>query len=174
MCDNEAEKEGEKAIERPPNKDEIKKALRNTENGKAPGSDNIPPELLQEDTDLTAHRLSNLFESSWKQEQVPEEWRTCLLFKLPKKGNVLNCSNWRGITVLSVISKIFSRIIHDRIKNGTETKLRESKQALRATGHVLINLVQLQCPLQDLFSHRHSRAKLYTNATGHRGYATRF
>jgi hypothetical protein len=70
--------------------------------------DTIPPQLLKDDTDLTANILCNLFEKIWKQENIAEEWSTGLLFKLPKKGNVFKCSNWRGITLFSVISKIFS------------------------------------------------------------------
>jgi hypothetical protein len=54
------------------------------------------------------------------------------IFKLPKKGNVLNCLDWRGITFLSVISKIFFRIIHERIKNGTETKLRREQACFKS------------------------------------------
>jgi hypothetical protein len=65
---NEAEKEEEeKIMDRPPNNDETKKALKNTKNGKAPGLDNMPPELLKEDTDLTENILCNLFEKIWKQ-----------------------------------------------------------------------------------------------------------
>jgi hypothetical protein len=41
-------------------------------------------------------------------KKIPEDWRKGLLFKLLKKGNVINCSNWGGITLLSVISKLFS------------------------------------------------------------------
>jgi hypothetical protein len=58
--------------------------------------------------DLTANILCNLFERIWKQEKILKDWRKGLLLKLPKKGNVLNCSNLRGITVLPVISKIYS------------------------------------------------------------------
>jgi hypothetical protein len=83
-CDNRAEKEEkERAMERPPNKDEIKKALKNTKNGKAPGLDNIPPKLLKEDIDLTANILCNLFEKFWEQE------------KIPKTGEIAFCSNYQ-------------------------------------------------------------------------------
>jgi hypothetical protein len=51
-------------MEKPPNKNEIKKALKNTKNGKAPGSGNIPPKLSKEDNDLTAIVLCKLFEKS--------------------------------------------------------------------------------------------------------------
>jgi hypothetical protein len=97
-----------------------------------PGLNNISPELLKEDIDLTANILCNLFKKIWKQENIPEEWRKGLLFKLPKKGNVLNCSNRRGITLLCVSSKIFSRLIHARIKIGIETKLRREQAGFRS------------------------------------------
>jgi hypothetical protein len=68
----------------------------------------------------------------WKQETIPEEWRMGLLFKLPKKGNVLNCSNWRGIAFLPLINKIFSRITLEIIKNLIETKLRREQVGCRS------------------------------------------
>jgi hypothetical protein len=77
------EEEKEEIMDRPPNKDKIKKTLKNTRNGKALDLDNIPPELLKEDIDLTADILCSLFEEIWKQETIPEEWRKGLLFKLP-------------------------------------------------------------------------------------------
>jgi sorting nexin-29 len=119
-------------MERPSYKDEMKKALKNTKNGKAPCLVNIPPELLKESIDLTANILCNLFEQIWKREKIPKVWRKSLLFKLPKKGNVLNCSNWRGITLLSVSSKILSCVIHGRIKNGIEIKLRREQAGFRS------------------------------------------
>jgi hypothetical protein len=86
--DKEEEKEQkEKVMERPPNKDVIKKALKNTKNCKALCLDSIPPELLT--ADLTANIHCSLFENIWKQETIPEEWRKGLLFKLPKKGKFL-------------------------------------------------------------------------------------
>ena len=39
-----------------------------------------------------------------------------LIVKLPKKGNLRECTNWRGITLLPVISKIFGRVLITRIK----------------------------------------------------------
>jgi hypothetical protein len=95
--------------------------------------DNIPHKLLKEDNDLTANILCNLFENNLETgKKKPEEWRKGLLFKLLKKENVLNCSNWRGITLPSVISKIFPRIIHERTKSGMETKLRKEQASFRS------------------------------------------
>ena len=48
-----------------------------------------------------------------------------------KKGNTSNCNNWRGITLLSVPSKVLIRIILDRIKTTVEQKLRKVQAGFR-------------------------------------------
>jgi hypothetical protein len=61
--------------------------------------------------------LHPLFEKMWQEEKVPKEWREGIIVKIPNKGDTTNCINWRGITLLSMPSKILSRIILNRIKN---------------------------------------------------------
>jgi len=53
---------------------------------------------------------------------LPDEWKKGILIKLPKKGDLTNCNNWRGITLLSSPSKILSRI-----KGYTDNKLRRKQ-----------------------------------------------
>ena len=94
-----------------PTKEEIKKALREQNIGKAAGIDNIPPEILKEDMEMTIEILQPLFAKIWKTKSIPEDWKRGLLVKIPKNGDITNCNNWRGITLLSVPSKVLSRII---------------------------------------------------------------
>jgi hypothetical protein len=47
--------------------------------------------------------------------------------KLHKKGDVTNCENWRGITLLSVPSKIISWIILNQVKIYIEKTLRKEQ-----------------------------------------------
>jgi len=104
---------------------EIKKALKDLRRGKAAGVDNISPKVLKVDLDITANMLHPLFEKIWNEGEMPNDWRCGLLIKLPKKGDTPNCDNWRGITLLSIPSKVFTRILLNRIK---EQRLRK-KQA---------------------------------------------
>jgi hypothetical protein len=71
--------------------------------------------------------LHLLFEKIWQEEKVPKEWKEGIIVKIPKKGDTTNCSNWRGITLLSVSSKILSRIIVNRIKNVVEPRPRKEQ-----------------------------------------------
>ena len=50
-------------------------------------------------------------------EAFPEEWTDGIIAKIPKKGNLKICDNWREICVLPAISNIISKVILERIKD---------------------------------------------------------
>ena len=68
----------------------------------------------------------------WSEEKMPEEWKKGLLIKLPKKGDLRYCKNWRGIMLLNMGSKLFCRVILERIKTALDGKLREEQAGFRA------------------------------------------
>ena len=84
--------------------EEVTKAIQALKNSKAPGFDQIPAELLKCKCNGMIQKLVHLFNLCWTKEQVSEEWRKGLIVKLPKKGNISDCNNWRGVTMLSVPS----------------------------------------------------------------------
>ena len=60
-----------------------------------------------------------------------KDWRKGLIAKIPKKGDIANCNNWRGITLLSVPSKILARIILNSIQVKTEARIRREQVGFR-------------------------------------------
>ena len=64
-----------------------------------------------------------IIERIWKQEKVPQDWKEGFLVKLPKKGDQSECENHRGIMLLSVPGKVFSRIMLERLKTAVDKKL---------------------------------------------------
>ncbi|VDP37483.1 unnamed protein product [Schistosoma mattheei] len=89
----------------PPTIEEISMAIRQIKSDKAAGPDNVPPEALKADVAATAKILHILFNKIWDEEQVPKDWKEGLLIKIPKKGDLSNCDNYRGITLLSISGK---------------------------------------------------------------------
>ena len=67
--------------------------------------------MLKEGGEVTANALTKIFKEIWETEVVPDVWKTALIIKLLKKGDFSLCNNWRGIALLSITSKVFTRVI---------------------------------------------------------------
>ena len=115
-----------------PSKPEIREAVKHLKSNKAPGSDRIPPEAFKADTNTTVEVLHRLFNMIWEKEDIPTEWKMGHLVKLPKKGNLGDCGNWRGITLLVMASKVFTRVILMRIKTQIDRRLRQEQAGFRS------------------------------------------
>ena len=87
--------------------------------------------MLKADEQETPRILCQIFQRIWDEEDTPDDWKTGTIIKLPKKGDLGNCNNWRGITLLSMTCKIFSRIILKRISAATDTILRQEQAGFR-------------------------------------------
>jgi len=87
--------------------------------------------VLKVDPEITTEMLCPLLEKIWKEEKIPEDWEEGLIIKIPKKRDLSNCNNWRGVTLLSIPSKILTRIILNRIQNTVEQHLREEQNGFR-------------------------------------------
>ena len=90
---------------------------------KAPGIDSIMADLLRVDTDTTVQVLCELFIKIWEEESVPDDWLRGLIIKLPKKGDLTSCKNWRDITRMFIVAKVLGRVLIKRIVAGTKLML---------------------------------------------------
>ena len=100
-------------------------------NGKAAGPHGIPAEALKGDVTTSVEMLYSLFEEIWEKEEIPAEWKEGYLIKIPKKGDLSRCDNFRGITLLSVPGKVLNRIILERMKGEVDKTLREEQAGFR-------------------------------------------
>ena len=117
---------------RPVSKAEIRRAIKSLKNGKAPGEDMITAEVLKADLEFTTDRVKELIDTIWSLEKVPRKWKRGLIIKIPKKANLRECKNWRGVTLLPVVSKILGRIVIDRIRMGIDRRLRKEQAGFRS------------------------------------------
>ena len=51
--------------------------------------------------------------------------------KLPKKGDLTECGNWMGITLMAVAANVLGRVIITRIRDGVNDKLRQEQAGFR-------------------------------------------
>ena len=142
-------------------KTEIRKALKSLKNDKAAGTDNIPAEALKEGGESIVHQLHHLINLIWTKEEMPIDWKKGLLVKLPKHGDLSKCGKWRGITLLSIPSKVLTKIILDRIKDALDKTLRDEQAGFRkersctdqiaTLGIIVEQSIEWQSPLYTCF-----------------------
>ena len=94
---------------------EIGHAVKRLKNNTAACICGLNSELLKYGGPAMLLFLHTLFSTIRKTEIIPEDWRKGVIIPLWKrKGSRSNCSNYRGITLLSVPGKVFSMVLLDR------------------------------------------------------------
>ena len=63
---------------------------------------------------------------------TPCAWSNSNLVPILKKGDLSNCDNWRGISLLDVVGKVLARILQERLQKLAEDELPESQCGFRA------------------------------------------
>lgn len=93
--------------------------------------DGFTRELMKADLKTSITVVSELFFKIWESEKVPNDWRCGLIIRLLKKGNLMECGNWRGITLLSVAARILGKVIITRIRDTVDARRRQEQAGLR-------------------------------------------
>ncbi|KAG6440869.1 hypothetical protein O3G_MSEX001433 [Manduca sexta] len=96
---------------------EIEMALKQLKNNKAPGEDGITSELLKAGGTPILKVLQTLFNSVLLEGSTPEAWSRSVVVLFFKKGDNTLLKNYRPISLLSHIYKLFSRVITNRLEH---------------------------------------------------------
>ena len=76
-------------------------------NNKAPGEDRVFPEMFKADEDRLPQILVKLLIKIKESGVIPSERKNGVIVKIPKKVDLSDCGNWRGITLSPIALKIF-------------------------------------------------------------------
>jgi len=56
----------------------------------------------------------------WNEEKLPEEWNKIIVIPVYKEGHEMSCDNYRRISLLNTVFKVFSKILLKRLKSPVE------------------------------------------------------
>ncbi|KAK3520782.1 hypothetical protein QTP70_032353 [Hemibagrus guttatus] len=87
--------------------------------------------------------LTCLCNISWQSGTVSLDWATGVVIPLFKKGDWRVCSNYRGITFLSLPGKVYSRVLERRVRPLVETRIQEEQCGFRPSRGTLDQLYTL-------------------------------
>ena len=94
---------------------EVEMDIEKLKRDKSPGTDEIPAEIIKEGRRTIHSEIHKLINSIWNKEKLPAEWKESIIVPIYKKGNKTDCSNYRGMSLLSTTLKILSIVLLSKL-----------------------------------------------------------
>ena len=99
---------------------EIRRGIKELKTGKSGGPDKIINEFFIHGASILLPYLNKLFNLVFNQGYFPVCWSEGYIVPIYKKGSLNNVENYRGITLLSVLGKLFTRVLNNRLTEWAE------------------------------------------------------
>lgn len=113
--------------------EEVQEAVREMKAGKAPGLDGCVVECLKCGGVKIIEWLVRVLNVCFESGIVPVDWVSACIVPLYKgKGDKYECTSYRGISLLSVVGKVYGRILIKRVRGCTEGMIGEEQCGFRS------------------------------------------
>ena len=97
--------------------EEIAVIIKKLKNHKACGLDNILNEYFKNCPPIMTNVLEKLFNAVLNSGIIPSDWTLGVIIPLHKKGPMCDPNNYRGITLLSCLGKLFTALLNKRLND---------------------------------------------------------
>ena len=101
----------------------VKPILDNLDINKAQGPDAISGAVLKNCSETLAYPLSVLVNLSYNTGYIPQEWKLFNVVPVHKKDDKNKVTNYRPISLTSLVMKQFERILYDELLTRTIDKI---------------------------------------------------
>ena len=108
-----------------PSEEEVMNAIGKLRNRKAAEESGILPEMVKAAC-CEEEFVNKLLDLANEVRETGCAWRDSILGPISKKGDLSNCDNSRGISVLDVVGKVAARVLQERLQKLAEDELPES------------------------------------------------
>ena len=101
----------------------IKLILNNLDINKAQGPDGINGTVLKHYSESLVYPLSKIFKLTYNVGCLPCEWKSSNIVPVHKKDDKSNVQNYRPISLISLVMKVYERVIYEELLHRTEAKI---------------------------------------------------
>lgn len=138
---------------------EIIESVNNINNNRSPGEDGICIELYKYVIDDILPFLNALFNEILDTGIFPEAWSLNIITPIHKKGSVFDPNNFRGVSLIDSVCKIFTNIVCIRLTKWSEQNniIDESQAGFRKGYSTVDNIFILQALIQKYLSKKRGR-----------------
>ena len=89
---------------------EVEEAIKGLKDNKAPGNDStITVQILKRGGKLIKQKVFEICSEVYNEHHAPKQWTTNIIVPVPKKGNLQQMTNYRGISLMSIAAKVYNR-----------------------------------------------------------------
>ena len=126
---------------------ELEKCLKKVSNHKTAGPDNIPSIIWKH---LLFHKELLYFCNETFQGNKPSSFSISCMFTIAKKGDLQEPTNYRGITLSAIASKIYNSLLLTRLSKHIEPILRRNQNGFRKGRSTLPQVLALRRIIEEL------------------------
>ena len=90
---------------------ELRSAIFSQNSNKMPRIDSIPSEIFKASYDIISPFLLSLYKRMYATGEYPRSWGDGIINPIFKKGDINDAQNYRGITLINVLAKIYSQLL---------------------------------------------------------------
>lgn len=112
-------------------REEVENSIRKIKNNKAAGPDEVYGDLLKLIDEDNIDVVVDLFNHIYETGVIPKDWLLSTFIPIPKTVNAKKCEQYRSISLMSHILKVFLKVIHERIYPKLEENISETQFGFR-------------------------------------------
>lgn len=124
---------------------ELLSVIKSLKHNKSPGLDGIPYEFYKNAPPCFLNELLQVFNAIFIKEEMPISFRKSIIVPLFKKGDPNVAANYRGLSLIDTVCKIFNNILLNRIEDWLEKNkiLNEFQAGFRKQYSTIDNIFNL-------------------------------
>ena len=125
--------------------EEILIEINSLDTSKSPQSEDIPFKIIKDNADIFANFILQNFNKCIIDGKFPDQLKKADVSPVFKKGNHNDKTNYRPVSILPSLSKIYERLIYNQINHMTENALSIFQCGFRkkySTQHALIAMIE--------------------------------
>lgn len=129
---------------------QVHKLLSSLDCKKSGGSDKIEPIFVKVSADIIAEPIASIFNLSLFTNIIPPSWKSAMVMPLLIGGNPSDLNNYRPVSKLPVLAKVFESMVNDQMKeyllshnilNAFQSEFRAGHSTITATTVVTNDLI---------------------------------
>ena len=131
----------------------LSKIVKTIKPKKSFGFDRVPTNVLLDSMPVTSESILLLYRKILASNEIPEQWKIARIIPVYKKGDKKNIENYRPISNLCAMAKLFERFILaalEKVENKNEMSLTGQDQHGFKKGHSTVTaMLQIQAKMGD-------------------------